>query len=375
MSDNEEDRTELNFIRDLYLRYYNIHAYVAICLGLAAIICNILIIWTLTRPKMTSTVNLLLTAVAFNDCIVFLMYLTYMIQWRLRPHPCDLGRPVQYGWAVFEVFFADVALSLRGLSMWLTVAIAALRHKIVKCREPNTSLNTDGRISWQIIAVCSTGVLLMGTPIYLTNVVGVVEIETIFTGNRTECDHQFAYFADHSELAERHNNLLYKISYWSNGLFFRFIPCVLLTFYIPALIFEVSRCGSAGVANRRRNAFVPEINANVSPFIRPVNLRSGLHQRTTYVLIAILITCWLTESPHSLMSIWVGLCPEYDEIYRCLGDIFDLLSLINSFFTFALYGTMSRRFRQTFSLSLQTALQTFHHRTFFIASMISDVPT
>lgn len=321
--DSMNDVAENKTVSGLYDSYYYAHSYIAVCLGPLAILTNIFIMVVLTRRSMLSTVNTILTAVAFCDSMVLIMYVTYVFAWRLIPTPCRLGRPIYWSWALFEVIFADMTITLRGLSLWLTVAMAALRYQVIISRDPSGKRTSDRRISYQLIAICTVSVLAMGIPIYLTNT--IAKTKSIEWGG--DCEEEFLYFAELTNLSLANDKLLYKISFWSNGILFRLLPCVFLTFYIPALII---------VANRK------------SPMLANAVRRQGKRNHTTFVLAAITLTSWLCETPHSIMSIICGFQPEYEDLYKNFGDIFDLLSLINSFLTFVLYCGMSQRFRETF---------------------------
>jgi len=72
--------------------------------------------------------------------------------------------------------------------------------------------------------------------------------------------------------------------------------------------------------------------------------------RTTGLLLAILCVFLLTELPQGLIAILNAIytADVHRFIYLTLGDVLDLLSLINSSVNFVLYCLMSSRYRQTF---------------------------
>uniref|UniRef100_A0A914C4H1 G-protein coupled receptors family 1 profile domain-containing protein n=1 Tax=Acrobeloides nanus TaxID=290746 RepID=A0A914C4H1_9BILA len=72
--------------------------------------------------------------------------------------------------------------------------------------------------------------------------------------------------------------------------------------------------------------------------------------RTTVMLLIILIVFLVTELPQGVLSIFIAIYTNdvYNYIYRYLGDVLDLLSLINSSVNFVLYCLMSSRYRHTF---------------------------
>ena len=77
---------------------------------------------------------------------------------------------------------------------------------------------------------------------------------------------------------------------------------------------------------------------------------SSQSDRTTKMLLAILLLYLLTEMPNGIITLLVGLLGESFQynVYNPLGEIFDILALINSGINFILLASMSRLFRKTF---------------------------
>jgi hypothetical protein len=77
--------------------------------------------------------------------------------------------------------------------------------------------------------------------------------------------------------------------------------------------------------------------------------------RTTRMLLAVLLLFLGTEFPQGILGLLSGLLDEsfFRTCYLPLGDILDFAALSNSALNFILYAAMSNKFRQTF-------VQTFH---------------
>jgi hypothetical protein len=80
------------------------------------------------------------------------------------------------------------------------------------------------------------------------------------------------------------------------------------------------------------------------------NYKRMTSDRTTAMLLAILIVFILTEFPQGILAILNAIFTTdvHHYIYLTLGDVLDLLSLVNSSVNFILYCLMSSRYRHTF---------------------------
>uniref|UniRef100_A0A914YVG2 G-protein coupled receptors family 1 profile domain-containing protein n=1 Tax=Panagrolaimus superbus TaxID=310955 RepID=A0A914YVG2_9BILA len=71
-------------------------------------------------------------------------------------------------------------------------------------------------------------------------------------------------------------------------------------------------------------------------------------ERTTTMLVLIVFVFLITELPQGIMVLKVGFDPTFKMAMQQIGDIIDLLSLLNSSVNFILYSTMSNLFRREF---------------------------
>lgn len=72
--------------------------------------------------------------------------------------------------------------------------------------------------------------------------------------------------------------------------------------------------------------------------------------RTTKMLLAVWLLFLLTELPQGILGLLSGVLGWcfFVRCYNLLGDMMDLLALVNGAINFILYCSMSRQFRQTF---------------------------
>lgn len=74
------------------------------------------------------------------------------------------------------------------------------------------------------------------------------------------------------------------------------------------------------------------------------------NDRTTLLLVAVLVLFLVTEFPQGLLGLLSGVLEKcfFAHCYPPFGELMDLLALINAAVGFVLYGLMSKQFRTTF---------------------------
>ena len=87
-----------------------------------------------------------------------------------------------------------------------------------------------------------------------------------------------------------------------------------------------------------------QASCNSAPQTRPAG-----RDRTTRMLLAILVFFLITEFPSGLVALFSCFSADFFKyVYGPLGDLMDILALVNSSVNFILYCSMSRQFRKTF---------------------------
>ncbi|KAL3077273.1 hypothetical protein niasHS_013262 [Heterodera schachtii] len=151
-----------------------------------------------------------------------------------------------------------------------------------------------------------------------------------------------------------------KLAFWSNGMIFKVIPCLLLTLSIWALLRII-----ADVAHKRRN-LAQVMRKKVVP-----------KDHTTPMLAAVLLIFLLAELPQGLFLVLNGIFSAesfHKRVYLPLGDLMDLLSLLNSAVGFFIYVGMSRKFRTVFLQLLFSVLSFLTRTELFLATVLRPMP-
>ena len=153
---------------------------------------------------------------------------------------------------------------------------------------------------------------------------------------------------------DRESCTFFKFNLWLNAIVLKAIPCALLLWFTVALMTKLR------TTDEKRNYLY-------SKSFRKHIKKTTVPDRTTYILSIVLTVFLITELPQGFLALMngesrnmfgVGLYMFVSGVYttdinrylyRNLGELLDLLSLINCSVDFILYCFMSSRYRQTFS--------------------------
>ncbi|XP_054165015.1 G-protein coupled receptor dmsr-1-like [Oppia nitens] len=362
----------LDEFREIYLP---IHGWISVIVCLFGIIANILNITVLTRKEMISPTNAILTGLAVADMLVMTTYLPFSIHNFISYGLTD-SEKYSKGWAVFTLIHAHSSIVSHTISIWLTVILAVWRYVSV-------SFPTDSK-QWCNMsrAKCVIFFIYIACPIFC------IPNYLTFTINRHQYNNTITYKVGLSELAKSVNwptedSSLVKINFWMYSVITKLIPCIALTYLSLALVRVLYR------ANQRKQRLKHHhhhnhqgigggvgINYNsVSTGTTTTNTTGGSNNvvhpalvvsnsqhcdRTTRMLLAILLMFLITEFPSGLVALLAGILGDKFQyaVYHKVGELMDLLALINSAINFILYCTMSRQFRVTFAKLFCTSTTT-----------------
>lgn len=160
------------------------------------------------------------------------------------------------------------------------------------------------------------------------------------------------YHTSLSEIALSHENLLI-FYFWMYGVIFKLLPCFILTiisFWLIRTIFKAKK--RKQVLRLYYSCAVNEEN----------NLRKTKSERraerTTKMLVAVLLLFLITEFPQGIFGLLIGMRGKcfFLKCYQNLGDIMDILALINGAINFILYCSMNRMFRITFGQMFRSSI-------------------
>ncbi|XP_049831243.1 G-protein coupled receptor dmsr-1-like [Schistocerca gregaria] len=307
-------------LREALLVYRRAHGYCALLVCALGTAANALNVAVLTRRELAAApINRLLTALAVADMLLMLEYVPvaaylYVVLPEQRDYP--------YGWAAMLLVHAHLSLMLHSVNVCLTLTLAVWRYISIRYPEQARTLCTLQRCH-VAIALCYTLPVLACSP-----PIAVFEIRE--TRVRQHSGNLTLYHVGLSDAAEKDDKLLYHASFWLYSVVLRLIPCAALSLLIAWLARTLLR-------NGRRHAALTG--------------RSRRAQRTTRMLVAVLLLFLATEVPSGvlgLLSVLLRPC-FFLNCYKLFGEVMDMLALTNGAVNFVLYCAMSRQFRTTFS--------------------------
>ena len=306
---------------EAFSRWYEaIHGYVSVGFCVVGIVFNIMNIVVLTRKNMLTSTNTILTALAFADMFTMLSYLPYAAYFYCYTQPNNTALHSR-GWIIYLIFNQNFIITLHTISMWLTVSLAVFRYIVVCHHTLGPRLCTIHRARVTIVGVV-VGTILFSIPNYVMHVPEKIELDG-------EEGYWFNYSAFVTDFMRSFNNWLY-------GVVMKIAPCVLLT-VLSALLIRAMHEHTLVRRRLRQNGSGASTDADSET------------NRTTAMLVAVVLCFVATEVPQGILAFLSGIDPHiFNTVYVPLGDVFDIMVLINSSVNFLLYCTMSRQFRTIF---------------------------
>lgn len=366
--------------------YLIMHGYISLMVCLFGMLANTLNIIVLTRmDQRISPTNAILTGLALADNLVMIEYIPFAFHmYILRERP--VYERFSYPWTVYVLIHAHVTQVFHTISIWLTLLLAVWRYLSVAHPLRSRDWCTLDRALLAILLayVCSP---LVCIPLYLTFTIqsqtwippgAAKEVNGSLWLDEAGKEQYTLYFLGTSELAKANQSLLENINFWTYSVVVKLIPCVALTILsfrlISALVSakerrqnlksnNISTKNNAHAVTAARNerstnnvesgASHPQANAG-----HGATAGSEKHDRTTRMLLAVLFLFLVTEFPQGILALLSGILGDafFTNCYGHLGELMDILALINGAINFILYCVMSRQFRQTFNRIFRSRL-------------------
>ncbi|XP_029651562.1 sex peptide receptor [Octopus sinensis] len=317
MNDSVDTRNG-SFLYQFSTEYAKYHGYLSLVVCFFGIVTNIINITVLTRKHMRTPVNLILTSLAVADILTMASYLPFSWHFYCK-YPNPNPHRNTFGWMQFLIFHINFTTTTHTVSVWLGVLLAIFRYRHIQSPAKG-NLTRMRRIIRARISVCLTYVsaALLLVPNYIS-------YDLILKDE--------SYYVLKSIKANTDRSFL--VNLWLYSILAKLLPCILMIVYGGLLL----RTLKAKLKNKRRlSSLAP---ANSQPRILD-------HSRTTRMLLVVVILFIVTELPQAILLILSATLERFfGDYYTPLGDLMDIVALINNAINFVLYCSMSQEYRRT----------------------------
>ncbi|VDL75850.1 unnamed protein product [Nippostrongylus brasiliensis] len=230
-----------------------------------------------------------------------------------------------------------VSIALHAITLYMGAVLAFIRWQALGNIH---SQWLQPRSAWKLFAFVTATISVMCVPTVMLHEIFVVSDSKEHTGSLTKdwciSEHEFSEPSYTLDFAN-YSCGFYKFNLWMLAVVMKAIPCGLLLWFTVALVLKLRK------TDEKRNYLY-------SKSFRKHIKKTTVPDRTTYMLIIMLVVFLVTELPQGFLALLNGVYTTdvNNYIYQHVGELFDLLSLVNCSVDFVLYCFMSSRYRQTF---------------------------
>ncbi|VDM16782.1 unnamed protein product [Hydatigera taeniaeformis] len=322
------------------LHYKTVHAYLSLGICFFGTFTNTLNAVVLTHSHMRSPTNLLLTSIAIADSVTMVAYVAKDVYLHFITSPDPTSVPHGRGGIYFVLLTNFTAIAGHIFSTIMTVMLAAFRCWMLY-RPQCQVLYKHIKQTVAVAAVLSVAMFVLGISAL---VVGKL-VPPIIPQNNTQDYYWFAV-REGLDYVDRANFVIY-------GCFSKLASSILIAFFTGLILAAMEKARRRYLKLKhglpRPKASKSEKSMDMEE--KDVGRRESRgNHRTTVMLVAVVVSFIITEAPQGVIITVVAIqdyCFLYT-FYAPIGDLLDLLVLLNSSTNFILYCVMSAQFRKSF---------------------------
>lgn len=228
------------------------------------------------------------------------------------------------------------------------------RYIFVKYPKHGSNLCSLGRAKVSVILVYLV-TFIACIPNFVTITMKGVEVDPVVDpplSNRTS-DAVAVLWVVTFKVETETDRIVKSLNFWIQAILVKLVPCTGLTILSVLLVHfmkqtEARRRRLGGGPKKAKATTMAKAKAKASP--RDEDSRDRKTNRTTRMLLVVVALFLLTEFPQGILSLLSGVLSGdfVEEVYVPLGDLLDIVTLVNNGVNFILYCSMSKQFRDTF---------------------------
>ncbi|XP_053378741.1 G-protein coupled receptor dmsr-1-like [Mercenaria mercenaria] len=320
--------SEINLLDAFSMRYSQWHGYISLTICALGIPLNIINIIVLTRRKMRTPINFILTCLAISDMATMISYVPFAFHFYcLYSSNAISSEKNSWEWMNFLLVHLNFSATAHTISIWLAVALAMIRyHQIHSPAKGNLTRMrrlVRARVIVGIIGIFSIAIMI---PNYLSHNLEPYKLR----------DNTTVYVFEEWHLGSDLVKPIKMIALILYSALAKLVPCVMIIIYGGLLLITLHK-----TMKHQRHLSSNRACSN--------SQRSNDPSRTTTMLLIVIVLFLLTELPQGILIMCCIFIKDFFEnTYIPLGDVMDILALINNGINFVLYCTMSQEFRRTF---------------------------
>lgn len=342
-------------LRDFHDWYKDYHGYLAVAVCLLGCVANVFNIIVLSQKNMSSSTNCILTGLAISDGLTMLAYLPFALRFyvlygtEMTPERNSLPA------VRFLLFYACFSVVVHTVSIWLTVTLATFRYVLIKHPSAAARLCTVERAKTVVLLVYAVSVFVCVPNFTTINVQrDVFRVFTVALNDTTAADGgETVLWTVRFKQTTNAERFVNSLNFWIQATLVKLLPCVVLTFLSVLLVRTMRRADARRLTLRLssvRSSIAHRGSCSSSNRDRETIPRMRLTNRTTRMLLVVVILFLVTEFPQGIVNLLSGIFHDFvEEVYLNLGDLIDILALTNNGINFILYCTMSKQFRDSFA--------------------------
>lgn len=339
--------SELPRLKAFEAFYKPIHGYLAACVCVFGVIANVLNIVVLTRKNMLTSTNVILTGLAISDGLIMALYFPFALGMYIINGVKVTPSRDTYQLAQFQLAYAILSVIVHSVSIWLTVTLAVFRYVFIRFPRRGVRLcNTDRAKKACVIVVVAVFVVC------LPNCLTYKIVQTKLNGTLPNGEYiNGSIYWINVRNATPFWEVLTNMNFWIQAIFIKLLPCFLLT------IFSLLLLKTMKDADKRRKLLLNKISltdGESATFSNQSTLskrpkKTSRSNRTTRMLLTVVFLFIITNTPQGILNVLSGLIDHFfHDVYVPIGDLLDIMTLLNNGINFVLYCTMSKQFRETF---------------------------